>query len=106
MNLVSHLACGQGDVLIIHPLLVHAPSSAHRATRAQPRAAEAVGLDAAAVHEGCGWVRHGLRITFNLATQWRRGQRLRSSEADRGVLTGMLHGTKPMPVSPIEECLI
>ena len=44
-----------GDVLMMHPLLVHAPSSAHRTT----------------LHQGA-WVRHGLRITFNLATQWAR----------------------------------
>ena len=45
-----------GDVLLIHPLLVHAPSNAHRSTE-QP----------------CGSLtRHGLRITFNLATQWLR----------------------------------
>ena len=50
-------ATGQaGDVLIIHPFLVHAPSSAHRATR-----------------DGDGdgaWVHHALRVTFNLATEW------------------------------------
>ena len=66
-----------GDVLLMHPLLVHSPSSAHRTTRAA----------------GGGWVRHGLRITFNLATQWKRTPLQGLGEAGR-------------VLSPIEESLL
>jgi hypothetical protein len=45
-----------GDILLLHPLLVHSASSAHRAT----------------YNPDGGMTRHGLRITFNLATQWKR----------------------------------
>ena len=44
-----------GDLLLMHPLLVHAPSAAHRATL-----------------QGGVRVAHGLRVTFNLATRWSR----------------------------------
>ena len=56
---------------------MHSPSSAHRATRAA----------------GGGWVRHGLRITFNLATQWKRKP-----------LQGL--GAEGRVLSPIEESLL
>ena len=41
--------------MLMHPLLVHAPSAAHRATL-----------------QGGVRVAHGLRVTFNLATRWAR----------------------------------
>ena len=44
-----------GDLLLMHPHLVHAPSAAHRATL-----------------QGGVRVAHGLRVTFNLATRWAR----------------------------------
>ena len=44
-----------GDLLLMHPLLVHAPSAAHRATL-----------------QGGVRVANGLRVTFNLATRWSR----------------------------------
>ena len=49
-----------GDVLVMHPLLVHASSPASRTTLAQS--------------EDGRWacVKHGIRVTFNLSTLWRQ----------------------------------
>ena len=67
-----------GDVLLMHPLLVHATSSAHRTTQS-----------------GAGSVRHGLRITFNLATERRhdrgRAQDTQLSPLEESII-GPLHG--------------
>lgn len=68
-----------GDVLLMHPLLIHSASNAHRATKTA---------------DGT-WTRHGLRITFNLATQWRHGPRLSRTGHERDE-----------QLSPLEESLI
>jgi len=97
-----------GDVLLLHPLLVHSVSSAHRCTRTADGA----------------WVRHGLRITFNLATRWRRTPRLTpppririergagephaggaAGDADGAPAAGKYVYDEMLSLSPLEESL-
>ena len=77
-----------GDVLLIHPLLIHAPSRAHKATRARDGS----------------WIRHGLRITFNLATQWRRRPLRASTEDARTCARSPLEHTL-LPHGPLDGWL-
>ena len=90
-----------GDVLLLHPLLVHAPSSAHRATWCSVHQPHDIASSHAApggssgppmaVPPSAGWVKHGLRITFNLATQWNSDPTLSApGEQPRSPLEGSL----------------
>ena len=58
--LSHHLISIDIQLLVMHPLLVHASSPASRTTLAQS--------------EDGRWacVKHGIRVTFNLSTLWRQ----------------------------------
>ncbi|KAL1515007.1 hypothetical protein AB1Y20_004078 [Prymnesium parvum] len=80
-----------GDVLLMHPLLIHSSSAAHRAT----------------LHHSDGtWrlVPHGIRVTFNLCTKWVSPPFAagRASLLEDGVRRG-LHARPPLLyLQPIE----
>ena len=78
-----------GDILLMHPLLIHSASDAHRST---------------CTPDG-KWVRHGLRITFNLATKWRRPPlrgRAHSARSPLGEGTGRRNAS-PRPHWPHQD---
>ena len=81
----------QGDLLVMHPLLVHAPSDALRCTlmEKEVRAATAISTTTTSLHlhlhlhlrlhspplplpQGGGMtaVRHGIRVSFNMSVKW------------------------------------
>ena len=64
-----------GDVLVMHPLLVHAVNDARRVTF---HLSSDLSLDGASAR----WtaVQHGIRVTFNLSTNWCASQTKKYSE--------------------------
>ena len=63
LSAVAEATGAAGDVLVMHPLLIHAVNDARRVT-----------FHLCSEHGAARWtaVHHGIRVTFNLSTHWAR----------------------------------